>query len=211
MQGIVLTLTGPSGSGKTTVTHHLLQAYPSEFSECVSVTTRAKRPGEVEGVTYFYRNPSQFKQLDHAGEFIEVVEYNGNFYGTLRSEISSKTTSGKSTIIIAEPNGARQIRERWTGPLLQVFIKPPTEDTVRGWMAARGDKPEEIEKRVRHDRELFRTDGYPWDAVLVNHTVTQVCEDLRKLVSQFKEHARHATATPRHPASNSPFGPGTVV
>jgi guanylate kinase len=208
--GIVVTLTGPSGCGKTTVSQYLLKTYPAEWNEAVSVTTRNRRPGETEGVEYYFWNRPRFKTAVAAGEFIETIEYNGNLYGTLNSELSSKTAGGQSTIIIAEPHGVQQIRERWNGPLFRVYIRPPSQDALRSWMLARGDKPDAVESRLLLDETKFSLDCTQWDAVVLSTTIPQICDVVRRLAVEYKERVKHATASNVRPI-RSPFGSDSVV
>lgn len=183
-QGTLVTLTGPSGSGKTTIAQLLTLLRPEEFVEAVSTTTRAPRLGEEEDVNYYYVSDRVFQSRSENGFFLEEVEYNGTRYGIEFPEISLRTESGRHTILVVEPVGARQIRERYDGgKLLQIFVSAK-EDDLAGWMLARGDKPTVVQNRLECDRTAIRQDAFDWDLVIENdqtlvHLVRKVVEAIR--------------------------------
>jgi guanylate kinase len=168
------------------------------------------RPGETEGAEYYFWSRPAFKVAVAAGDFIETIEYNGNLYGTLRSELSLKTAGGHSTIIIAEPHGVQQIRERWNGPLLRIYLQPPSTDALRRWMIERGDKPDAVEARLLLDETKFALDCAQWDAVVPSTTIPQICDVIRRLAVEYQERVKHATASGICPI-RSPFGSGPCV
>ncbi len=131
----LVVISGPSGSGKTTICKRLLEVPGIVMS--VSAATRQKRPGEVDGEDYYFLDKDEFARKVENGEFLEYAEYNGNFYGTLRSEVEKKLARGLTVILEIEVQGTRKLREGGVEALF-LFVMPPS--------------PEELERRLRHRR-----------------------------------------------------------
>ena len=150
----VFVITGPSGVGKGTLIRSLFERFP-ELELSVSATTRAPRPGEQDGVAYHFLTPEQFDDRVAGDEFVEWAEYSGNRYGTLRSELDRRIADGIPVVLEIEVQGARQVREKMP-EAVQVFIAPPSRDTLRARLTARGtDAPEQVRRRLETaDQEL---------------------------------------------------------
>jgi len=169
MEKPLVTITGPSGVGKTTIVQLLYTIDPWHFTELVSTTTRAPRVGEQEGIAYYFVDNDEFERRSRAGTFLEEVLYNGTRYGIERSEIEKAHSADLTPLIVVEPNGARQIRERYEGRLIQIFLDA-TEHRRRLWMLGRGDTAEDALSRVLNDRIAIVQGDFPWDAVIENNT-----------------------------------------
>jgi guanylate kinase len=142
----VFLIVGPSGSGKTTLVQKLKAL---GIPEIVSLTTREPRPGEVDGVAYFFVDRARFDALRDAGELIEWVEYNGNFYATTRAAALLALAHGNGrAVVVVDGHGARQYRDALPGVCEAVFLYPPRPDEIRRRLVARGDKPEVVEARL---------------------------------------------------------------
>lgn len=143
----VVVITGPSGVGKGTLIAELTSRIP-ELELSVSATTRAPRPGEVDGSDYHFLEPVEFERRVASGEFLEHASYSGNLYGTLRSEVEDRVAAGHPVVLEIEVQGARQIRE--TMPeAVQVFIEPPALASLRERLEGRGtDSAEAIAARL---------------------------------------------------------------
>jgi guanylate kinase len=150
----VFVITGPSGVGKGTLIRALVDRIPS-LDLAVSATTRAPRPGEQEGVAYHFLARDEFERRVAAGEFVEWAEYSGNRYGTLRSELDRRLEDGVPVVLEIELQGARQVREKMPAAV-QVFIAPPSRETLRTRLVGRGtDTPEQVKRRLETaDAEL---------------------------------------------------------
>jgi guanylate kinase len=144
----VFVITGPSGVGKGTLIRGLMQRIPAlELS--VSATTRGPRPGEHDGVDYHFLTPEEFDRRVGRGEFVEHAHYAGRSYGTLRSELEERVSSGVPVVLEIEVQGARQVRAAMP-EAVQVFIAPPSPEALRTRLVGRGtDDPEEVERRLR--------------------------------------------------------------
>lgn len=155
--GKLFLIVGPSGTGKTTLVRALQK---QGLTEVVSYTTRAPRAGEVDGRDYFFVSRDEFAKIEQNGQFVEVVEYNGNRYGTHRGVISAAMLNGDAMIIV-EPHGAVQLREAYPHVSIAVFLEPPPTAELRLRLEARGDKPEVIEKRLS---TVLRESQFKFDA-----------------------------------------------
>jgi guanylate kinase len=161
----VFVITGPSGVGKGTLIRLLRDQIP-ELELSVSATTRARRPGEEDGVDYHFLDDDEFARRVDAGEFVEWARYSGRCYGTLRSELERHTEAGRPVVLEIEVQGARQVRD--TLPeALQIFIRPPSDEALRDRLIGRGtDGGEEIERRLAvAEEELAAADEFPHQVV----------------------------------------------
>lgn len=141
-------VSGPSGAGKGTLIKGALQRIP-DLAVAVSVTTRAMRPGEVDGREYHFMSRAEFAGLVDQGAFLEHAEFAGNRYGTLNSELDRITATGRSVILEIELQGARTVRRVRPGSV-SVFIEPPSLDELARRLRSRAtDAEEEIEARLQ--------------------------------------------------------------
>jgi guanylate kinase len=171
----LLVLSAPSGGGKTTIAKKLLQAR-DDLGYSVSATTRAKRPGERDGVDYHFLTRTEFEQRLQQGDFIESATYAGELYGTLKSEIERIFAQGRNAVLDVEIEGARQIRRNFPNALL-LFVLPPSAEVLLDRLAGRNTEDPAILKQrvVRAAEELCVVSEY--DYAIIN-------EDLFAAVSQ---------------------------
>jgi guanylate kinase len=179
----VFVITGPSGVGKGTLIRTLRQQVP-ELELSVSATTRAPRPGEVEGVDYHFLSDDEFEDLVREGAFVEHARYSGRRYGTLRSELDRHLDAGVPVVLEIELQGARQVRE--TMPeAVQIFILPPSEDALRARLVGRGDtSPEDMEARLAVAREELAAQG-EFHHYVVNDRLEDAAAELVALVREY--------------------------
>jgi guanylate kinase len=177
---MVFVITGPSGVGKGTLIRGLLQRIP-ELELSTSATTRKPRPGEQDGVDYYFLTPQQFNERVAAGEFVEHATYSGNMYGTLRSELDRRARESSPVVLEIEVQGARQVREAMPESVA-VFIAPPSLDALRARLVGRGtDSPEEVDERLRTaERELEAKPEFGY--VVVNDRLEQATDELEGIV-----------------------------
>ena len=154
----VFVITGPSGVGKGTLIRLLRERVP-ELALSVSATTRAPRPGEVDGVDYHFLSDEEFAAKVAAGEFVEWAEYSGRRYGTLRWELQRHVDDGRPVVLEIEVQGARQVREAMP-EAVQIFIEPPSFDALKDRLVGRGtDHTEEVDRRLAVAREELAAAG----------------------------------------------------
>jgi guanylate kinase len=164
--------------GKGTLIRLLLDRFP-EMKLSISATTREPRPGERDGVDYYFLSEQEFQDRIDRDEFLEWAEYAGNRYGTLRSELER---DAHPLVLEIEVQGARQVRAR-VRDAVTVFIEPPSEEALRTRLVGRGsDSPEQVERRLETAwSELAARDEF--DYVVVNDDLDAAVEELSQLVA----------------------------
>ena len=178
----LVVLSGPSGVGKSTVLSHLRTAHPGIWLS-VSATTRLPRPGETDGVHYFFTAPDQFDKLRESGELLEWAEFAGNRYGTPRQPVLDRLAAGTPTLLEIDLQGARQVRTAMP-EALQVFLAPPSWDELVRRLTGRGTEPPEvIERRLAAARVELAAES-EFDLTLVNTSVEDVARELLNLMGQ---------------------------
>lgn len=175
-RGRLLVVSGPSGVGKSTVVRALLVEAPEAWLS-VSATTRPARPGEVDGVDYFFVDASGFDAMVAGGDLLEWAEFAGNRYGTPRGPVEEHRAAGRPVILEIEVAGARQVRRAVDDALL-VFLAPPSWEILSARLLGRGTESEEsVVRRLEAARlELAAQDEF--DVVVVNAEVSDTVETL---------------------------------
>ena len=179
-KGRVIIVSGPSGVGKGTVLRTLMKKHP-ELQYSISATTRAIRPGEQDGVHYFFVDKPRFEEMIAQGELLEYASYADNYYGTPLAPILAAVEQGISVILEIEVQGALQVMEKLP-EAISVFIGPPSYEELRGRLLGRGDTALEIaEKRLKiatWECEIAKQYQY----TIINHTVEQAAADLEAVL-----------------------------
>ena len=166
-KGLLVVVSGPAGSGKGTVNHILMNQPGYAFS--VSATTRAPRPGEVDGVNYHYISVEEFKNRIQKGDLLEYTEYCGNFYGTLKKETEAVLESGKNLILEIEVEGAMNIKRLCPDSAVLIMLLPPSYAIQEQRLRGRATETEEVIKR-RLERTKEEIEYLPeYDYVVYNY------------------------------------------
>ena len=175
-------LSGPSGVGKRTVITALRRNYP-EVWVSVSCTTRAPRPGEAEGIDYYFVDRAAFEKMVEAGELLEHAEFAGNLYGTPRQPVLDHLAAGIPTILEIELAGARQVRT--TMPHARfVFLAPPSLDVLIQRLRDRGtETADAIAARLAHAQTELAAEN-EFDETIVNNDVEQAAHELAALIAE---------------------------
>jgi guanylate kinase len=174
--GKLFVLAGPSGVGKGTIVRDLVSRDPEGLSLSVSVTTRAPRPGEVDGVDYFFVDDDAFDRMIRAGELLEWAEIVGHRSGTPRGFVEDRMAAGRDVVLEIDVVGASQVRERVPGSVL-IFIDPPSMEELERRLRGRGTETEE-RIRLRLETADWELEQREWfDHVIVN-------DDLERASSQ---------------------------
>ena len=175
-------VTGPSGAGKGTLIKGLLQRR-SDLELAVSATTRARRPGEVEGKDYYFLSEEEFLERIERGEFLEHVVYVSGRYGTLRSEIERIFAAGKSCVLELETIGAKNVQESWPGAVT-IFVEAPSFEELERRLRERATETSGvIEERLEVARRQIGEAG-DFAYVVVNDDVERAVEELDGIVTK---------------------------
>lgn len=147
-KGILIVVSGFSGAGKGTLMKRLLKEYSDTYALSVSATTRAPRPGEVNGREYFFKTVEEFEKMIAKEELIEYARYVDNYYGTPRSYVEQMLENGKDVILEIEIQGALKVKSKFPDTLL-LFVTPPSVEELKKRLVGRGtESMEVIESRM---------------------------------------------------------------
>lgn len=180
-KGKLFVISGASGVGKSTVLAQVM-AKREDLRFSVSATTRAPRPGEVEGQSYYFIDKPRFQEMIREDAFVEYDDHMGNFYGTPKKQLEEKLQTG-SVILDIEPNGAFRVRKQRPDAVL-IFIAPPSGEELERRLRSRGDTPEEqIAMRLeRAHWELEQSKAY--DYVVVNDQVDTCVAQILNIIAE---------------------------
>lgn len=185
-RGTLIVLSGPSGCGKGTVLSEYMKDRKDAFLS-VSATTRAPRPGEVDGVNYYYLTKEEFEEKIANDGMLEYASYCDNYYGTPKDKVYEKLNSGINVILEIEVQGAMKVKERCPEAVL-VFILPPSLKELENRLKGRGTEDEKtVQKRLdKAIEEIKMADKY--DYLIVNDVVKEAAANLDAVISsqQFK-------------------------
>ncbi len=179
-RGISFVVSGPSGVGKTSLVKRAVAADP-ELAFSVSHTTRRPRPGERDGVDYWFVDAEAFQALRADDAFLEWAEYQGNFYGTSRRAVDEPTGKGQDLVLEVEIQGARQLKDRLPEAVF-VFVLPPSLEQLERRLRGRGSDAEDAVRRrlARAQQELRESAWY--DYWIVNDELERALADLGHIV-----------------------------
>ena len=181
-RGLMLVLSSPSGAGKTTLTRLLREQEPS-LTLSVSVTTRGRRPSEVEGVHYHFIAEADFHAMQARGDLLEWAEVHGNHYGSPRREVERALEAGQDILFDIDYQGTRQLVGNAPDDVVRIFILPPSMKELRARLERRAeDSQDVIEKRLENARrEIMRWSEYSY--VLVNDDLDRTFSRLRIILA----------------------------
>jgi guanylate kinase len=179
-KGILIVLSGFSGAGKGTLVKKLLETYDN-YALSISMTTRAPRVGEEDGVHYFFTDREQFEKKIAENGLIEYAQYCGNYYGTPRAYVEEQLSAGKDVILEIEIQGALKIKKLFPESLL-LFVTPPTAAELERRLKSRGTETEEVIARrlARASEESEGMEAY--DYIVVNDNLETCVEELHRIV-----------------------------
>lgn len=180
-QGKVFVISGPSGVGKGTICRVLMEKYPYLAATTVSATTRKPRPGEIDGVHYYYKTDEEFDKMVKDGLFLETVDKFTHRYGTLFSEVERVLSDGKNVILEIEMQGGKNVKERIPEAVL-IYVLPPSLEALTGRIVGRGSEtPEEIARRQSEvEQEFDQADGYEY--FVVNDVLEDAVEKVKSII-----------------------------
>jgi guanylate kinase len=182
-RGLMFVLSSPSGAGKTTLTRKLLEL-DRNIRLSISVTTRTKRPGEREGVHYFFTTPDKFHAMREKGELLEWAEVFGSFYATPRAAVDKALKEGRDVLFDIDWQGTQQLREgEARGDLVSVFILPPSAPELKRRLHTRAqDSEATIKKRMAMAADEI-SHWAEYDYVLVNDDFDACLGELQAILA----------------------------
>ena len=180
-RGLLLVMSSPSGAGKTTLSRRLL-AGDSNITMSVSVTTRAPRPGEVNGKDYHFITHEEFTRLRDRGELLEYAEVFGNFYGTPKRPVAEALQGGRDVLFDIDWQGTQQLGAAMGEDLVRIFILPPSADELRDRLIGRAqDSTSTVAKRMA--KAADEISHWPeYDYVIVNEDVDTASAEIAAIL-----------------------------
>ena len=188
MEGKAIIFSAPSGSGKTTIVRHLLEKNP-DLGFSISASTRDRRGRtEAHGKDYYFLTPEEFKKKIDSKEFVEWEEvYEGNFYGTLKSEIDRIWKSGKNVIFDVDVKGGINLKNYFGDKGLAIFVKVPSLEVLKERLHDRGTESEESLSRRLFKANFEMTFQDKFDKVLINEDLEHSLQQAQQLYDAFKK------------------------
>ena len=186
-KGLLFVISGPSGVGKGTICKKLLERR-KELKLSVSVTTRAPRPGEIEGVNYFFRSEEQFQDMIERDEFLEYMcVFGKNHYGTPKAYVAEQRAQGNDVILEIDVNGALNVKKRCPDAVM-IFIAPPSMETLKKRLVGRGTETEEaVERRFAEAVKELAAAGV-YDYIVVNDSLDKAVKDTESILVSERLH-----------------------
>jgi guanylate kinase len=180
-KGLIIVLSSPSGGGKSSLARALLAKDP-QLVLSISATTRKPRPGEIEGVHYFFKKRDEFLNMINKNELLEYAEIYGNLYGTPKDFVLKQIAEGKNIVFDIDFQGAYKLQNILKNLVVSIFIMPPTIEALRNRLEARGqDSNEEIDFRIKlAQSEMEHAKNY--DHILVNDDFELTLQNLQQIV-----------------------------
>ncbi len=183
-KSMLIVISGPSGVGKGTIYNRLLDNDPS-LTFSVSVTTRGPRPGETDGVDYFFISDEEYSRLLAQDAFLEHATVHGHSYGTLKSQVSEKMAKGLSVVLDIDPQGARNVMAVCPD-CVSIFLLPPSYEKLRQRLYGRNtDDPVEIERRLGNARGEIEQ-AYLYQYTVVNDDLELAYDQVSAIITAEK-------------------------
>lgn len=186
-KGILTVVSGFSGAGKGTIMKELLKRHPDTYALSISATTRNPRPGETDGVEYFFRTREEFEQMIAEDALIEYAPYVGNYYGTPKAYVEEQLLAGKNVILEIEIQGALKVKEKFPDTLL-LFVTPPSAEELKNRLVGRGTETMDV-VMSRLNRANEEAEGIEqYDYLVINDVLEDAVEEVHQIIQN--EHYR---------------------
>ena len=182
-KGLLIILSGPSGVGKETVRNRLMKIKKFDLVYSISMTTRAPRGKEVDGVDYYFVSTEEFKKHIENDNFLEYAKFVGNYYGTPKDKVEKLRKEGHNVLLEIEINGAKQVMSRINDDaMISFFLMPPSIDDLEARIRKRKTETEELiaERLKKGKEEMVMTDDY--DYVILNDKVNRAAKEISDLI-----------------------------
>lgn len=179
-KGILLVISGFAGTGKGTLVHELLEKYDN-YALSVSATTRAPRPGEIDGVHYFFKTKEEFEEMIRENRLIEYASYVENYYGTPKKYVQQQLENGKDVILEIEIQGALKIKEQFPDTLL-LFMVPPSASVLEERLRGRGTETDEVVRKRLHRAVEESEFIEQYDYLIVNDDLETCVKETHEII-----------------------------
>ncbi len=186
-RGLLIVISGPSGVGKGTVRKALFEMKNHNLTYSVSMTTRKQRPGEVDGVDYYFTTKEEFEDRIKNNKFLEYAEFVGNYYGTPLDKVNEKLDAGHEVVLEIEVEGALQVKRK-VPDCVMIFIVPPSKEDLYKRLKSRGTESDDIiNQRIEKANREFKKAKF-YDYIVVNDEVNNAADRILAIIRA--EHAR---------------------
>ncbi|MGN0765657.1 MAG: guanylate kinase [Christensenellales bacterium] len=183
-RGLLVVVSGPSGAGKGTVLAHAIRNYPN-LQYSVSVTTREPRPGEVDGVNYYFVTKDRFKDMLAGGELLEHQQVYGNFYGTPKQKVLDKLEEGYDVVLEIDVKGALDIKNKFPQAVM-IFLTPVNRSTIEERLRGRDTETEEqLKVRIESAIDEIKQAVF-YDYIVVNEDAEKGAQDIINIIKAQK-------------------------
>jgi guanylate kinase len=182
-RGLMLVLSSPSGAGKTTISRRLLAIERERMALSVSVTTRAPRPGEVEGRDYFFIDQQKFADMVAKGELLEHASVFGHRYGTPRAAVDAALAKGTDVLFDIDWQGTQQLREKARNDVVSIFVLPPDTATLEERLRQRAQDSEEVVKGRMSKASDEMSHWAEYDYIVVNRNIEACVGEVQAILT----------------------------
>lgn len=191
-RGLMLVLSSPSGAGKSSIAREILETDP-EVEMSVSVTTRPRRPGEVDGRDYHFIDSTDFNLMVNRDELLEHAKVFGNYYGTPRKPVMDALGEGRDVLFDIDWQGTQQLTERTADDLVRIFILPPSTAELERRLQTRAQDPPEVvaQRMAKAADEMSHYLEYDW--VIVNRSLRESVDQVRAILTSERLRRRRQT------------------
>ena len=182
-RGLLFILSSPSGAGKTTLSRRLLERYRDAAAHetlvmSISVTTRAMRPGEIDGKDYFFLDHARYEQMVRGGELLEHARVFENHYGTPAKFVSDHISAGTDVLFDIDWQGTQQLKAKKPDDLVSIFILPPSMTELERRLKSRAQDSDEVVKKRMEKATAEISHWQEYDYVLINQDLDQTLEKI---------------------------------
>ncbi|MCY1125432.1 guanylate kinase [Frigidibacter sp. RF13] len=181
-RGLLLILSSPSGAGKSTLSKRLM-AWDTTLKFSVSATTRAPRPGEVDGKDYYFKGRAEFEAMAASGQMLEHAEVFGNLYGSPRAPVEAAMSEGRDTLFDIDWQGGQQIKQAMASDVVSIFILPPSIAELERRLRTRGQDSDEVIRGRMAKSEAEISHWAEYDYVLINDDLDKAEAELKTIVT----------------------------
>lgn len=198
----MLVMSSPSGAGKTTITRALLEK-DDNLSMSISATTREPRPGEVDGVDYYFINRDKFEDMVAKGEFLEHAKVFDNYYGTPKGPVYDALNAGKDVLFDVDWQGARDLRHAARDDQMSVFILPPSHDELERRLYTRAQDSEEVVEKRMSKAAAEMSHWGEYDYIVINAEIDKSVAEVEAILTAERLSRTRQTGLPEFVAGMS--------